>query len=380
MAALTIDFARDVDSIARWSDDFYGLENDCKNTLPFSCVEWHMAWCRHFLCRDSRIFDEPTFCRVRDADGVCIAILPFIRTTRSIAGFRVTWLSFLGADPGLTEVRSALVKPGGVHAVASVTDAALRDAGDWDWIEWRGLDDPFDASLRRVRSLDWQRLPSMHILHLPPTWLEFRARLRRNIRESLRHCQNSLRRDGHRYEFTVATRGPELHAALDRLSVLHTLRSCAAFSVEHPDMLSRPGVRPFLHDLGEAFSARDGIRVFEMSIGGRVVAARLGFVVRDGLYLYYSGFDPEWARYSVMTTVVADAIRYAIQHRLATVNLSTGIDPSKTRWGPTEQPCQVAHEPRTRLRSQLFGLAYQRARSGRGIPAWMQQRLPGRRL
>lgn len=65
MTELTIDFARDGESIARWSEDFSRLEQACDSTLPF------------------------------------------IRTTRSIAGVRVTGLSFLGADPGLTEVRSA---------------------------------------------------------------------------------------------------------------------------------------------------------------------------------------------------------------------------------------------------------------------------------
>jgi hypothetical protein len=69
MAALTIDLARDVESIAQWSEDFSRLEKACETRLPFSCFEWHMAWCRHFLCRDSWFFDEPAFCRVRNADG-----------------------------------------------------------------------------------------------------------------------------------------------------------------------------------------------------------------------------------------------------------------------------------------------------------------------
>ena len=45
---------------------------------------------------------------------------------------------------------------------------------------------------------------------------------------------------------------------------------------------------------------------------GQIVAMRLGFVVDDSLYLYYSGYDPLWARYSVMTTTVAEALKYAI--------------------------------------------------------------------
>ena len=54
----------------------------------------------------------------------------------------------------------------------------------------------------------------------------------------------------------------------------------------------------------------------------------------DSLYLYYSGYDPTYARYSVMTTVVAEAIKFAIANGFRTVNLSTGSDESKLRWKP----------------------------------------------
>jgi CelD/BcsL family acetyltransferase involved in cellulose biosynthesis len=60
----------------------------------------------------------------------------------------------------------------------------------------------------------------------------------------------------------------------------------------------------------------------------------VGFAFGGSLYLYYSGYDPAWGKYSVMTTVMAEAIRYAIAEGFAEVNLSTGNDVSKTRWGP----------------------------------------------
>jgi CelD/BcsL family acetyltransferase involved in cellulose biosynthesis len=76
--------------------------------------------------------------------------------------------------------------------------------------------------------------------------------------------------------------------------------------------------------------------VFRIRVGGAVVAVRLGFVAGDCLYLYYSGYDPRYSKYSVMTTVVAESIKYAIAQGLRSVNLSTGSDVSKTRWGPEE--------------------------------------------
>jgi CelD/BcsL family acetyltransferase involved in cellulose biosynthesis len=102
---------------------------------------------------------------------------------------------------------------------------------------------------------------------------------------------------------------------------------------------------------------------------------RIGFVVGDSLYLYYSGYDPEWSRYSVMTTTVAEAIKYAIAHRLKTVNLSSGNDVSKTRWGPRELQYTSAYEQRDRLRSRLASRAYVRTHSGEGLHLWGLERL-----
>jgi CelD/BcsL family acetyltransferase involved in cellulose biosynthesis len=84
--------------------------------------------------------------------------------------------------------------------------------------------------------------------------------------------------------------------------------------------------------------------------------------------MYYSGFDPEWSRFSVMTTTVAEAIKYAIEHGLKTVNLSPGNDVSKTRWGPRELQYTSAYEQRDRLRSRLASRAYVRTHFDAGLP------------
>jgi CelD/BcsL family acetyltransferase involved in cellulose biosynthesis len=110
-------------------------------------------------------------------------------------------------------------------------------------------------------------------------------------------------------------------------------------------------------------------------VGSHVVAMRLAFEVRDSLYLYYSGFDPAWARYSVMTTTVAEAIKYAIAKGLKTVNLSPTRDISKERWGPRQVDYRAAYELNRRLRSRLARSAYMKARSGEGLQSWVLQHL-----
>jgi CelD/BcsL family acetyltransferase involved in cellulose biosynthesis len=144
---------------------------------------------------------------------------------------------------------------------------------------------------------------------------------------------------------------------------------------EHLDRFANKLLRDFLRDVCERLCRRGALRLFQLKVGSEVVASRIGFVIGDSLYLYYSGFDPKWSRFSVMTTTVAEAIKYAIAHGLKTVNLSPAKDVSKTRWGPRQVDYTSVYEHAGRLRSRLAREAYLKARSGEGLPAKVLQRL-----
>ncbi|HEY3657529.1 MAG TPA: GNAT family N-acetyltransferase [Steroidobacteraceae bacterium] len=376
---LTVEVVRSLAGVALLRADFAHLQIATGNTLPFALYEWQSAWCRHFLRQDHGIVDHPMFHVVRDNDGTCVAIVPLILTRRRLGVLNFASVGLLGADPAITEIRAALVQPGYEERVARALHLSLENGRDWDWMEWIGNDDRFSAAIGRLRSLGWQPIAPSYVLDLPPTWEEFRAGLKRNIRESLRRCYNSLKRDGHRFEFKLAQSPSAVQEALQRLFVLHALRANMKSTVEHADRFAGAALRQFVYDVCGDLAARGMVRVFQLEIAGQVVASRIGFVVGDSLYLYYSGFDPEWSKYSVMTTTVAEAIKYAIEQGLKTVNLSPGNDISKTRWGPREVPAQAAYEHSGRVRSRLLRHAYLKARSGEGLQGWLLRRLAGAR-
>jgi CelD/BcsL family acetyltransferase involved in cellulose biosynthesis len=350
------------------------------NTLPFSLYEWQFAWCRHFLRDSPGIVDQPMFHVVRNREGTCVAIVPLVVTRRRLGRFSFSFVSLIGSDPAVTEIRTALVQPGYETRVAAVLDRSLRDGQGWDCIHWTGDSGRFNTAIGERRHLEWQPAAASYVLDLPPTWDAFRAGLKHNIRESLRHCYNSLKREGLAFQFQVAHTRGAVAAALERLFVLHAMRAAMPATVAHPDRFAAAGIREFILEVCDDLAACDVTRVFELEIGGQMVASRIGFAVGDGLYLYYSGFDPAWSKFSVMTTTVAEAIKYAIALGLKTVNLSPGYDVSKSRWGPREVPSQSAYEEAGRLSSRLMSRAFIKARSGDGIQSWLLQRLmPGRR-
>jgi CelD/BcsL family acetyltransferase involved in cellulose biosynthesis len=374
-STVAVELVTSVDGVAALGPCYEHLQRVTGNTLPFALHDWHVAWVKHFLNCHSHIHDEPRFYVLRNPAGACVAILPFIVSRRRFGPLGVVSVDLLGADPAITEIRIPLIHPGYERLTAHAVQQHLIKAGRWDWIHWTGIDTVFAEALAIRGNLRWRPPQSTFVLDMAPTWEAFRRGLKRNIRESLRHCYNSLKRDGHQFEMHVIDSLPELHAGLERFFELHRMRAEMKTAPSHPDRFANQLLRDFLRDVCERLCRRGALRLFQLKVGSQVVATRIGFVVGDSLYLYYSGFDPAWARYSVMTTTVAEAIKYAISHGLATVNLSPAKDVSKTRWGPRQIDYASVYENAGCLRSRLARDAYLRAREGAGLQSRVLQRL-----
>lgn len=369
--ALRVEVVDSVARLAALSADYDRLNCLADIKLPFSLHDWHLAWCNHLMMASGNVRDEPRICVVRDLAGQCVAIVPMILTRRTMWGVSVSSLSILGGDPAITEIREPLVQPGYEAAVAVAMQRTLTAMKGWDWVEWSGGGNTFSGTLAGNAELQWQEPLHDFILDLPRSWEQLRSGLKRNIRESLRHCYNSLKRDGLDFQFKVVSEPAEVAAAVDRFLVLHGKRANLSGTIAHRNCFATARSQAFLHEVCSRLAQRRTLRIFQLIIRGEVVASRIGFVIRDSLYFYYSGFDSAWARYSVMTTTVAEAVKYAISQGLRTVNLSPGRDTSKLRWGPREVIIARSRQVAGRWRSRVALAVYSRARTAQGMPAWL---------
>jgi len=247
--------------------------------------------------------------------------------------------------------------------------AGLR-ADEWDWFAWHGVRKGGEAYrvLNEHENFEWGDESADYLLPLPNTWEEFRASRSRNIKESLRKCYNSLKRASYSFHFRVVERPDELRAALNQFFALHKRRADAPHLLPHEDVFATPQSRQFLTDLAALSGANTQLRIFQLEISGVVVASRIGFLLGDELYLYFSGYEPDWGGFSVMTTTVAESIKWAIAHKVRLVNLSPGTDVSKTRWGATPvTTCQGVLLSNTKRAKLAFGMLTElHERSGPG--------------
>jgi CelD/BcsL family acetyltransferase involved in cellulose biosynthesis len=378
-APLTVELFDDMAAIRALTPDYERLYQVTGNTLPYATQEWHLAWCEHLLIRAPHISQRPLFCVLRNGDGTCIAIVPLIHTHRRLGPLKVGTLALVGADPSITEIRNPLIEPGYEHATVRALHERLVTIPGWDWIQWNGVSAVLAEALSLETSPQWYETLDDYELDLPAAWPQLLATLGRNMRRSLRRSHDSLGRDGHTFEFVVARDCVEVRSALNRFLQLHTLRARMAWGPTHPDLFASHSLRAFLYGVCDQLAARDAVRVFQLRIADAVVASRIGFVIGDSLYLYHSGFDPAWARYAVMTTTMAEVVRYAIAGSLRSVNLSLIGEQSKLRWHPRRVDFYSALVHRDSVRSRIACRAYRLIISGSTAPTRLLKRLLPRR-
>jgi CelD/BcsL family acetyltransferase involved in cellulose biosynthesis len=335
---------------------------------PFTSASWNALWWKHH--RSNRLFRRDELCLivVRDALNALIAVAPMMSTRQpSIGPLRLHTLRFFGTDPNVTELRGLVCEPENeVAAIEAVLKCLEHEYPHADWIEWGALrQENWQKAAGRLSEGSWSsnRETDGYHLELPATWEALRSSRSRNIKESIRHCYNSLKRDGLTAELRVIQSPEGTPAALETFFRLHAMRSLAANTITHADVFRTENERAFISEYARVQAKRGELRIFQLLISGKVVASRIGFQNNDQIYLYYSGYDPSWSKYSVMTTLVVEAIKWSIEQRLAIIHLSTGSDVSKLRWGPVQTRYVALTEVRRGWRGRLLFSIYQQAQS-----------------
>lgn len=351
---LRVETIADIEAFGAVRADWDRLREENANDLPFYLFDWLVIWWKHFRNDRANVRDSLHVKVVRDGDKV-VAIAPLMLTDRRTLGVLSTRVyQLLGTDKKLTEIKGPLASPDAGEAAAQAIVQDLRKNRSWEWVRWTGLspDSPFTRGLEATTPFAWRLVEPDYVLALPGSWDDLKKGLKRNIRESLRKCYNSLKRDGHQMTFEVAQTPEEMAVALPEFVRLHGLRAKTPDTVVHLDRFSAKTPHDFLEELMTTLAKKNVAKVFTLKIAGKAVASRIGFVVGKTVYLYYSGYDPEWGKYSVMTTTVAEALRWSIENGLTAANLSIGNDVSKTRWGPAEIPYVTAIQLEGGVRSR----------------------------
>jgi len=314
---------------------------------PFTEWSWMWHWWNSLGRHDGLRRDRLHVLVQRDAAGIARAIFPLIATRIGFGPLAISKLRFFGSASrvNITEMPAPLVWPGWERSsFAALTESLHAHRRTYHWCDLDGLvldglvmEGPVgQALLAHSARWSWRTTAPYYVLALPDTWETFRAGRKRNIKESLRHCYNSLARDGHAWSFEAVSEPRQLPEALDQFFRLHGSRATSNQGPAHQNHFPGRAHQDFLRRVSHDLAVAGRLMVCRLRVNDAIVASRIVFSRADEFYLYYSGFDPAWARYSVATTLQAECIKLAIATGIRTVNLSPGKDVSKMRWSPEE--------------------------------------------
>jgi len=361
--ALTVTRHRGVEAFLQLEPAWRGLLGRTGTTNPFLSWEWVSEWGRSF--RDERLVTV-----VVETPAGTVAIAPFHEYQGLPApGLRAPSLELMGPRRRryrqMFELAEALVDPDRAAAALTLVVDRVWGGGRWSWIEVGGWGEGAGwwheaiAAAGSVVGATPEGRRDVLVMELGGSWEEVRARLRRNVKESIRRAYNAPARDHLRLVYSEHTGVDGLDPVLDDLFTLHAARAGLRRGVSHPDYFSDPAVRGFVRRLAHRLAEAGRLRLGVVELDGRRVAIRFNMEMNGVLYLYHSGFDPDLWRYSVSTLATVEAMKAAISRGLRAVNFSIGVDQAKARWDARpvsfERIQIVRATPGARRVSALYG-------------------------
>ena len=365
MMKLRVESVQSEEQLRTLQSEWCSLIESLDAPLPFETWWWSQTWWRHLSAHSTMLRDELWVQTIRDGQGQLVAVAPMMRTLRPGVGpFQLRHLQFFGADPLITEIRRMPCLPGyEIEAHRTLASFLQSRNSQWDWVTWSGLSPEVAEAVGLRPRAEFSHEQESFVLDLPGTWEEFKRGLKRNIKESLRKCYNAPKRDGITFRFDAVGEPEGIARAVERFLVLHQKRAQQTGTVQHKDVFAGRTARHFLLDVCARLVEKNAVRVFSLLHEDQVVATRIGFLNNGHLFLYYSGYEPSWGKYSVMTRALAETIQWSIRQGLSSVNLSTGRDVSKLRWGPVQKSYFEYVELSPHLRSRLSFRMFQRVQA-----------------
>jgi CelD/BcsL family acetyltransferase involved in cellulose biosynthesis len=330
---LTVDLVTDY-------DDFVALEAEWNDTVdragvtdPFLRHEWFRTWWDCFGA------DRALHIIIVRTGGRIAAIAPLLRENVKLYGLPVRRIDLLHNDH---TPRADFIVAGTPAAAYEAIWNALRDTcGTWDLVQLSRVprESPTLAAIQRCAGDErmstgtWQGDVSPY-LTLAGTWEDYCAALGAKFRSNLRNRLSRLLKVGEPV-LEVLQDGEAIAGSRDealRLEDSGWKRDAGTA------ICSDPAIQRFYTLLAERASARGWLRLMFLCAGGRRIATSYGARYGNRLFLFKTGYDPEFATCAPFKLLTYFAIQAAYREGLSEVDFLGDVEPWKLEWTETSRP------------------------------------------
>lgn len=307
--------------LSKLDSQLEGLLNRQSERLTFLHPSWLRTWLAEFGANV-----EPLV--LTCGDGNLVGLAPLMRADDR--------LTFIG-DASICDFMDVLVDPANADAAYDDLWSQLS-AQDWTEIDLWGL---MASSPTRQRVKDFAAQNGYTVeetpeavsprLDLPATWEAYLASLGKKDRHELRRKIRRLYESGASVDFDVLSTQEEVVGAMDDFLALHTQSRQDKTDFMTPEMES------FFRRMASALAADGLVKLFMLRINGKPAATVLCFDAGSHLYLYNSGYDPEFSGLSVGLVSKALVLQWAIENGMSGLDFLRGDEPYKYDLGAKDQ-------------------------------------------
>lgn len=304
----------------------------CRDERP---VFLHPIWLRTWLSEFGANC-EPVFLSARDDSPLGVA--PLMRLDDR--------LTFVG-DPEICDYMDFLVAPDRSAAAYEELWRRVR-AEAWSQLDLWGLmaASPTAGAIADLATADGYAVEReleavAPRIDLPSSWDEYLASLSKKDRHELRRKMRRLFESGAGVDFDVFSEQKDVVSRMDAFLNLHT-----GSRQDKTDFMT-DGMASFFRRMASALAAEGLVRLFMLSVNGRPAASVFCFDAGNCLYLYNSGYDPEFSSLAVGLVSKALCLQWAIENGKQCLDFLRGNEPYKYDLGARDREIYTLRVRRT---------------------------------
>ena len=314
--------------------DLYGLEDKWNQLLKgsskhtvFQTWLWHVLWWKYFGVK-YRLH----IITVSQDNGPLIGIAPFFLYEDKVCG---STLAFIGGED-VTDYKDFIVATGWEQIFFTTLSSFLIDHSlKWDQLYLSHLPDTYhflDLTRPVFNYMQIDKIQSevCPFIELPTSWDAYLQRLDKKDRHELKRKLNKLEREV-RYAMVI-TEHNDIEKAVNSFLRVHKLSS-----VDKSLFMDNKKAEFFL-DVAKAFFK---IHMFELPIlyiNGAVAASLFCFIYGDTVYIYNSGYDPSYSKWSPGIAIISFYIQKCIEKGRTSLDFLRGNESYKYGFGVQEKP------------------------------------------
>lgn len=286
----------------------------------------HPVWLRTWLTEFGENY-EPLF--LEAGDDVTSTVAPLMRDEDGR-------LTFIG-NSSICDFMDVLTSP---QANRACYEALWQElcAEQWSELDLWGLmasSPTHDAIRELAQEAGFQVESELEAvaprLELPGSWEDYLASLGKKDRHELKRKMRRLFDSGAKVDIDVLSERSEVMAGMEVFLELHTRSRMDKTEFMTEEMAT------FFRRMASAMSAEGLIHLFLLSINNQPAAAVLCFDAGSYLYLYNSGYDPEFSSFSVGLVSKALVLQWAIENGKKGIDFLRGNEDYKYDLGARDQ-------------------------------------------